>query len=133
MMLELEADVSDDRELTLTLPPEVPAGRVRLRVTWESEPLPGGYLRRKLHPSLIPEEDAYIRMLPELLKTHLGKYVVIHGGEVIASGDREHEIIQSAFRTAPGQSMFFLARVWDKPVPLERLPSIRELRTRSQT
>ena len=126
MMLELEADVSDDRELTLTLPPEVPAGRVRLRVTWDSEPLPGGYVRRTLHPSLVPEEDAYIRMLPELLKTHLGQYVVIHGGRLIAFGSKQHEVLKSAFQIAPGP-MHFLSRVWDGPVPMERLPSIREI------
>ncbi len=126
MMLELEADVSDDRELTLTLPPEVPAGRVRLRVTWESEPLPGGYVRRTLHPSLVPEEDAYIRLLPELLKTHLGKYVVIYGGGVAAVAPTKIEALQLGLKCSAGK-MIFVQFVSDRPQPIEKLPSVRQI------
>ena len=78
MTFELEIDVPPNHQVTL--PPEVPTGRVKLHVSWETESLPGGYRRRKLHPSLVADEDAYIRMLPELLKTHYGKYVAIVGG-----------------------------------------------------
>ena len=127
MTFELETDVPSNHEVTLTLPPEVPTGRVKLQVSWVAESLPGGYVRRKLHPSLVPEEDAYIRMLPELLKTHYGKYVVIRDGKLIASADSEHKALQAAF-ALERMPMIFLTRVWDKPVPLERLPSIREVR-----
>ena len=128
MMLELDADVPANHELTLTLPPEVPEGRVRLQVTWEAEPLPGGYRRRDLHPSLVPEEDAYVRMLPELLRTHLGKYVGIHGGELVAAASTKMEALRAANRCAPKQAMYFLQEVSDRPRPIERLPSIREIR-----
>jgi hypothetical protein len=33
------------------------------------------------------EYDAFRRLLPELLATHLGKYVAIHDGKVIDTGD----------------------------------------------
>ena len=125
MAFELEIDVPPNHQVTL--PPEVPTGRVKLHVSWEAEGLPGGYVRRKLHPSLVPEEDAYIRMLPELLTTHYGKYVVIRNGKLIASADTEHKVLKAAMEIER-VPMVFLARVWDKPVPLERLPSIREVR-----
>ncbi len=128
MTFDLETDVPTNHEVTLTLPPEVPTGRVKLRVSWEAEGLPGGYRRRRLHPSLVAEEDAYIRMLPDLLKTHYGKYVVIRGGKLIASAHTEHKVLNAAMgiERVP---MVFLTRVWDKPMPLERLPGIREVRT----
>ena len=124
MTFEVEIDVPPDHRVTL--PPDVPTGRVTLRVSWEPESLPGGYRRRKLHPSLVADEDAYIRMLPELLKTHYGKYVVIRDGRVIATADTEHKVLNAAMEIER-VPMLFLARVWDRPVPLERLPSIREV------
>ena len=89
-----------NRELTLTLPPEVPAGHVRLRLDWEPEAPPGGYRRRSLHPSLVPEKDAYIALLPELLRTRAGQYVVIADGKLLVAADTEREALHRAFRAA---------------------------------
>lgn len=36
---------------------------------------------------LDPDIEAYKRMLPELLKTHKGKWVAVHGGELVDSDD----------------------------------------------
>lgn len=33
------------------------------------------------------EQRAFRQLLPELLKTHRGKYVAVHEGQVVGSGD----------------------------------------------
>lgn len=40
---------------------------------------------QKQRATLAPEIEAYKKMLPELLKTHKGKWVALHGGEIVDS------------------------------------------------
>jgi hypothetical protein len=124
MTFELEIDVPPNHRVTL--PPEVPAGRVKLHVTWEAEGQPGGYGRRKLHPSLVADEDAYIRMLPELLKTHSGKYVAIVGGKLVAATATKADALREGWKHSDGE-VVFVQLVSDEPQPVERLPGIREI------
>lgn len=42
------------------------------------------WLEEQLRP-LEPEREAFQRLLPELLKTHYGQFVAIHGGQVVAA------------------------------------------------
>jgi len=124
MTFDLVIEVPPDHRVTL--PPEVPTGRVKLHVSWEAESFPGGYRRRKLHPSLVADEDAYIRMLPELLKTHSGRYAVIVGGELVAATVSKADALREGWRHSNGE-MVYVQLVSDKPQPVERLPGIREI------
>ncbi len=95
MKLELEIDVPESREVTL--PPEVPVGKVKLTVQTPSDPLapiPG------TSEKFERERAAFFRLLPELLKTHLGKVVAIHDERVIAVGDDRRPVIDAATRIA---------------------------------
>lgn len=39
------------------------------------------------------EADAFERLLPTLFETHKGRYVAIHGGEVVGYGDEKFELL----------------------------------------
>ena len=95
MTLELEIDVPENREVTL--PAEVPVGRVKLTVQTPPDPLaplPG------TSEKFQRERLAFFRLLPELLKTHAGKVVAIHDEQVIAVGDERRPVIDEAKRIA---------------------------------
>lgn len=119
MTLELEIDVPESRQVTLTLPPEVPVGRATVSVQTVANPSPStdGKFER--------EKTAFHRLLPELLKTHRGKVVAIHNERVIAAGDDRSEVIQQAFRTA-GDVDLFVERVQTE-WPVERFVGFREI------
>lgn len=122
MLIELEADIPESREIRLTLPPDTPTGRVRVTV---SAVTPAA--TPPTHPKLAREHDAFRAMLPGLLRDHPGKHVAIHDGRVIAVGDSAVAVLTAAERTHPGA--FPLVRlVSDQSRPLERLPSIRHPR-----
>ena len=121
MTLELEIDVPDSRQVTL--PPEVPVGRVRLTVQTPSDPLaplPG------TSDKFQRERLAFHRLLPELLTTHAGKVVAIHDEQVIAVGDERRPVIDEATRIA-GYVDLFVKQVLEVQ-PVERLPGFREIR-----
>ena len=95
MTLELEIDVPESREVTL--PAEVPVGRVKLTVQTPPDPLaplPG------TSEKFQRERLAFYRLLPELLRTHAGKVVAIHDEQVIAVGDERRPVIDAATRIA---------------------------------
>jgi len=57
---------------------------------------------RKQHPKgdvkLEKDRDAYIRLKPELLKTHLGEYAVIKDGELVAVGQDQQTLIDQTYQ-----------------------------------
>ncbi len=122
MTLELEIDVPESRTVTLTLPPEVPIGKVKLTVQPQTDvPRPPAGLSEKA----LRERAAFYRLLPELLKTHRGKVVAIHDEKVIAVGDERRPVIDEARKIA-GYVDMYIAPVQDKR-PLERVGGLREL------
>ena len=88
----LEAEVPESREVTLTLPPGVPAGRVRLTVEVEST-----------GPDCVAEFEAFQRYLPRL-QTVNGKFVAVYQGVVWAVEDRyedARQVIEKRFGAVP--------------------------------
>ena len=99
MTLELEIDVPESRQVTLTLPPEVPVGKAKLTVqpqTGVPPPPPG------LSEKALRERVAFYRLLPQLLNTHRGQVVAIHNERVIAVGDDRRTVIDAARKIAQG-------------------------------
>ncbi len=72
------------------------------------------------------EYRAFQRLLPELLKTHRGKYVAIHEEHVIDSGDNRLELI---FRVLPkvGGVSVHIGHVTEEPERLRRSGLLRVL------
>jgi hypothetical protein len=72
------------------------------------------------------EFRAFQRLLPELLKTHRGKYVAIHDERVIDSGDDRLELI---FRVLPkvGGVSIHVGHVIEGPEPIQRSGLVRVL------
>ncbi len=139
MTLELEIDVPESRTVTLTLPPDTPVGKAKVSV---QAPLPvpepvaafdvtldspategddGSEAYRR-------ERAAFRAMLPELLKTHRGKYVAIHGGRVIAEGDNDAAVTTEAYAQV-GYTDLYVDEVTETP-RVYRILSPRVLRGR---
>lgn len=123
MRLELELDVPENRQVSL--PSEVPVGKVRVSV---AVPGPAGGAAPVPHTSakFQRERAAYFRLLPELLKTHLGKVVAIHDEKVIAVGEERRPVIDEATRIAGVVDMF--VHCVEEVEPVERIPGFREVR-----
>lgn len=70
------------------------------------------------------EYRAFQRLLPELLKTHRGKYVAIHEEQVIDSGDDRLELI---FRVLPnvGGVSVHIGHVTEEAEPIFRSGLLR--------
>jgi hypothetical protein len=123
MKLELEIDVPESREVTLTLPPETPVGKVKLTVQTAFDPLapiPGE------NEKFERERRAFFRLLPELLKTHYGKVVAIHDEQVLVVGDETVPVAMEAYKKV-GYVALFVQRVLEKQ-PVYRLKTPREIR-----
>lgn len=73
------------------------------------------------------EYQAFLGLLPELLKTHRGKYVAIHEGKVIESGDDRLEVIFRALEKAEGASIHVDLVSEQLPPPI-RIPHFRVVR-----
>ena len=111
MKLELEIDVPESR--TVTLPPEVPVGKVKMSVEMLFDPfspLP------QSSDKFERERAAFFRLLPELLKTHRGKVVAIHDEQVIAVGDERRAVTEEAFRLAGDVDLYVESVLTDWPV-----------------
>jgi hypothetical protein len=72
------------------------------------------------------EYRAFKRLLPELLKTHYGKYVAIHDEQVVDSGDDRMELI---FRVLDkvGNVSIHVDYVGVEPGPVCRSGVVRDL------
>lgn len=89
-------------------------------------PRPGRMQSRPTHPELALEHDRFIEMLPELMKTHKDKWVALKGGKIVAVADEENAAGTAAYRMLGGV-LFLVRKVTDQPLPIERLPRLREI------
>jgi hypothetical protein len=111
---EVEVDVPESRQVTVTLPPEVPAGRVRLALSpcGESETTDATYVR-PVDPAEAAAFDSFMKLLPGLRPTHGGLFVAVQGGRVLASGLFLDGVLKLA-HAAAGNAAFYCA--WVEPV-----------------
>ena len=134
--IRVKARIPESREITLTLPPDVPTGDAELEIVVRESPpqefvvtlpedtRPRVFPSRPTHPVLAAEHDAFETLLPELMKIHAGKYVAVSGGEVVAVADSEVGALTEAHRVKP-DVLSLVRRVTDQPQPLPRIPSLR--------
>jgi hypothetical protein len=114
--IQFEADVPESREVTLTLPPGVPTGRVWFTLAVLTSEPDGVPPYRPDDPALVPEYQAFRRMLPELVRTHDGKYVAVSAGRVVASGTRP-DVVEQQARSACGGAAVYIGFVAPPPPP----------------
>ena len=69
------------------------------------------------------EREAFARLEPSLRRRHLGKWVAVRLGRVVASGPDPEQLSQRMFRRF-GADAFFLGRVGG--APLVDLPRVRD-------
>jgi len=72
------------------------------------------------------EYQAFLRLLPQLLQTHGGKYVAIHEGEIVDSDMDDVALIQRVHARI-GYVPIHVGRVTE-PLPVTRNPHYREFR-----
>jgi hypothetical protein len=123
MLFELDVDVPEDRRLVLELPPEVPTGPQRLTLNPIQEKSVARH--RGIHPSMVPEHQAFLRMLPDLLRDYPEQYAAIKDGKVVVIAATEQEAIRRSSELVPG--IAYVGQITLAP-KVERLPSIRERR-----
>jgi hypothetical protein len=130
--------IPEDRQITLTLPPDFPVGEAELEIAvrvpvveFTVEPpafdRPRAFPSRPTDPALAAEHDAFERLLPELLGRYAGKYVAVRGGAVVAVGDTRVDAATAADRQPPG-GRAYTRLVTDRPQPVERVGPTREVR-----
>lgn len=74
--------------------------------------------------ALAPEIEAYKKMLPELLKTYKGRWVALHGGQVVDTGDQWGELAMRVTQNFPDPIYIELVSE-DSPRQFE-IPSVFE-------
>lgn len=72
------------------------------------------------------EHSAFLRLLPNLLQTHCGKFVAIHGEKVVDSDPDEMALMIRVFQKI-GNVDIHIGRVTDKPEPPCRSGVVRDL------
>ena len=70
------------------------------------------------------EYSAFNRLLPELLRSHRGKFVAIHNGAVVAAADTFKDAALEAYKTV-GYVPLHVGLVSEKPLPPARIPTPR--------
>jgi Family of unknown function (DUF5678) len=70
------------------------------------------------------EYHAFLRLLPGLLETHRGKYVAVHEGKVVDSGE---DLVSVALRSYDrfGYVPIYVDLVAEHPLPPIRIPTPR--------
>ncbi|MBA4186811.1 MAG: hypothetical protein C0467_02210 [Planctomycetaceae bacterium] len=137
--IRVKTRIPENRQITLTLPPDFPVGDAELEISMhepEAEVVvvlppdnrPKAFPPRPTNAVLIPEYEAFDRLLPELMKQHAGRYVALRGGAVVAVADSEVSALTAAQQQSPGTPVY-CRLVTDQPQPLERIPSFRQLPT----
>jgi hypothetical protein len=72
------------------------------------------------------EQNAFRRLLPDLLRSHRNQYVAVHEGEVVESGHDKIAVAKRAYARY-GYVPIFVTFVSDETLPLIRMPSPRLL------
>ena len=135
--IRVKTHIPESRQITLTLPADVPVGDAELEITIREpsteftvtlppDNRPKVFPSRPTHPQLAAEFDAFERMLPELLKQYAGKYVALRGGKVVAVADSEVGALTAAREQRPGE-LAYARLVTDQPQPIPRITSRREI------
>jgi hypothetical protein len=76
------------------------------------------------------ERRAFLHLLPSLMSTHRNKYVAVHQGAIVESGDDQTRIALAAY-AKQGYVPIYVGLVTDQPSPIARIPS-PTLPTRSE-
>jgi hypothetical protein len=71
------------------------------------------------------EQQAFCRLLPELLRSHAGQFVAIHEGRVVESGDDKLDVARRAYAQF-GYIPIFVSKVSGGPITPVRLPTPRQ-------
>jgi hypothetical protein len=135
--IRVKTHIPESRQITLKLPDDVPVGEAELEIVVREPEVvfdvilppdnrPKVFPSRPTNPQLAAEYDAFERKLPELMKQYAGKYVALHGGEVVAVADSEVGALTAAYEQAPGR-LVYARLVTDQPQPIPRITSRREL------
>jgi hypothetical protein len=74
------------------------------------------------------EQAAFLRLLPELLRTHREKYVAVHEGKVVESGEDLIAVALKAY-AKHGYVPIFVDRVTEEPPRPVRIPSPRAVQS----
>ena len=80
--------------------------------------LPTGNAKREM------EYRAFLQLLPTIIATHRGKYVAIHQGTLVGSGDNQTEVALLAY-SKYGYVPIYVGLVSDEPQSVARVPSAR--------
>ena len=72
------------------------------------------------------EQGAFRRLLPELLRTHLGEFVAVHEGRVVEAGVDKIDVARRAYERF-GYIPIFISRVIAGTPEPNRIPSPRRL------
>lgn len=70
------------------------------------------------------EQQAFQRLLPELLRTHMGQFVAISGEKVVDSGDDREALILRVWAKL-GYIPIYVGMVDPGPETVERIPHYR--------
>lgn len=70
------------------------------------------------------DRAAFLAMLPDLLKTHSGRYVAVHDGQVVAAGEGFVECARAAYRSVGYVPMYIGPVAERRPVVRIPLPRI---------
>jgi hypothetical protein len=73
------------------------------------------------------ERRAFLRLLPELLTSHRGKYVAVHEEQVVDAGEDQAEVALRVLRRI-GSVEIYVHLVSDEPDPVFRSGVVREIR-----
>ena len=119
MGLELEIDVPESRQVTL--PASVPVGKVVVSVRARADDAPDGSSEAYRR-----ERAAFLALLPQLLTTHRGRFVAVHGGRVVAEGTDDATVTAEAYARV-GYTDLYVGEVTESP-RVVRMPSFRVLR-----
>jgi hypothetical protein len=133
--LLIPVDVPENRQVTITLPADVPVGPFDLVLSgWprgqRSEP--AIVLTPTLPPRTISQNEekwqkeyqAFLKLLPDLLQTRRGQYVAVYDGEMIDSGPTKADLALRVYKQY-GKIHVCIRLVTEQPPPVIHMPSIR--------
>jgi hypothetical protein len=72
------------------------------------------------------EYHAFLRLLPELRKTHRGRYVAVHNEQVVDVGADKIELAERVYKKY-GYQPIYVGLVAESPLPPARMPSVHEV------
>ena len=98
--------------------------KVRLMIETTAMPAPEIYSVAFSNTKWDREYREFLRLLPSLLLTHRGKFVAIHDGRVVETGDDHARVALDAYARW-GYVPMYVGLVTDAPQPVVRIASPR--------